>query len=91
VCVCVCLCVSVCVCVYGRFMLDAKLGVSYHVTNLVLDHIQEELPQHNIFDEGIYHAYTHNKTTGPDVVDIDHGGVLEGDTENEGVDETTQG
>jgi len=48
------------------------------------------LPQHNIFVKGIYHGFTHNETTGPDIADVDHGGVLEGDTViEEVIDERT--
>ena len=33
------------------------------------------LPQHDIFDSGIYHDYVHHETAGPDVEDTDHGAV----------------
>jgi len=31
------------------------------------------LPQHNIFDQGIFHSYEHRETQGEDVPDTDHG------------------
>ena len=30
------------------------------------------LPQHDMFEQGIYHKYQHNETVGEDMPDIDH-------------------
>ena len=31
------------------------------------------LPLHDLFNGGIYHAYAHNETAGPDIEETDHG------------------
>ncbi len=33
------------------------------------------LPLHDMLNNGIFHNYGHNETTGPDVEDTDHGAV----------------